>query len=448
MKLSVIATAAGVIALSAAVLSAGPAQAERVKFEYWYGLGGYLGKVVQQTCDRFNAAQDKYEIVCVGQDGYALAVQNTIAAFRAGKHPTIVQAYDAGTADLMMSGEFYPVQKMMADFNIPIDWSNYFPGISNYYASSKGELFSMPFNSSTAVMYYNIADLKAAGVSEPPATWEEFEGDLKKLKASGKACPFAYAPSSWVDLEQFSMAHNVPVASNNNGYDGLDTRLLFNTTIHVKHMENLKRWMDEGLLQIRTSQGGLNARDSFAQGECSFYFGSIASHATVHSVAKPELKWDVAMLPVYAGTERHNTVVGGASLWVLSKKTEAEYRGAAAYLSFLATPESERFWCENTGYIPVTRTGFKKLMDEGFYAKPPYKGREVAIESLTYTDPGPLTRGIRLGAFTQIRKEWTNEIEAAFAGKKTVKQALDDAAARGDTALAKFARLYKGKSLP
>lgn len=443
MRLPTIAAAAGVVALAA-----GPASADPIKFEYWYGLSGHLGEVVQQTCSRFNESQSEFEIVCVGQDGYAQAVQNSIAAFRAGKHPTIVQAYDAGTADLMMSGEFYPVQQMMADFDIAIDWDNYFPGISNYYASSKGELFSMPFNSSTAVMYYNIADLKKAGVDTPPATWEEFGADLEKLKASGKECPFAYAPSSWVDLEQFSMAHNVPIATNNNGYDGLDSELVFNTTVHVQHMENLKRWMDDGLLQIRTSQGGLNARDSFAQGECSFYFGSIASHATVHSVATQDLDWSVAMLPVYEGYARHNTVVGGASLWVLSKKSEAEYRGAAAYLSFLATPESERFWSSNTGYIPVTKSGFKELKESGFYDNAPYKGREVAIESLTYTEPGPLTRGIRLGGFIQIRKEWTGEIEAAFAGKKTIKEALDAAAERGNAAITKFARLYKGKSLP
>lgn len=443
MRLPMIAAAAGFAALAAS-----PASADPIKFEYWYGLSGHLGEVVQQTCSRFNESQSEFEIVCVGQDGYAQAVQNSIAAFRAGKHPTIVQAYDAGTADLMMSGEFYPVQQMMADFNIAIDWDNYFPGISNYYASSKGELFSMPFNSSTAVMYYNIADLKKAGVDTPPATWEEFGADLEKLKASGKACPFAYAPDSWIDLEQFSMAHNVPIATNNNGYDGLDSELVFNTTIHVKHMENLKRWMEDGLLQIRTSQGGLNSRDSFAQGECSFYFGSIASHATVHSVAKPDLEWSVAMLPIYEGYERHNTVVGGASLWVLSKKTEAEYRGAAAYLSFLATPESERFWSSNTGYIPVTKTGFKNLKDSGFYDNPPYKGREIAIESLTYTEPGPLTRGIRLGGFIQVRKEWNGEVQAAFAGKKTMQEALDSAVERGNAAITKFARLYKGKSLP
>lgn len=435
---------------AAALALALPAAAQdRTQFEYWYGLSGQLGRVIVQTCERFNESQSDYEIVCVGQEGYANAVQNTIAAFRAGQHPTLVQAYDAGTADLMMSGEFYPVQQMMADFGIEIDWSNYFPGIANYYAASSGELFSMPFNSSTPVLYYNEDHYEAAGIEAPPATWEEFETTLNTLAESGQACPYAYAPSTWVDLEQFSMAHNVPIATNNNGYDGLDSELVFNTTLHVQHMENVQSWLDEGLLQLRTNQSGVNSRDSFATGECTHYIGSIASHQAVTDIASEAgMAWDVTMIPIYEGTERTNTVVGGASLWVLSGKSEEEYRGAAAYLQFLATPESERFWSANTGYIPVTRTGFEQLKDEGFYEAEPYAGREIALESLTYTEPTDLTRGIRLGGFIQIRSEWVSEVEAALAGQKSMQEALDTAVERGNTVLERFERTYRGKELP
>jgi len=445
MKLPVLSTS---VLAFAALTGAAMASGEKIKFDYWYGLSGQLGEAVAGTCDRFNASQDQYEISCVGQDGYANAVQNTIAAFRAKQHPTVVQAYDAGTADLMMSGEFYPVSKMMADFNIDIDWNDYFPGIANYYASSTGELFSMPFNSSTPVMYFNTAELKAAGLDTPPATWEEFEAALVALKASGKDCAYGYAPDSWIDLEQFSMAHGVPIATNNNGYDGLDSEYVYNTTLHVKHMENIKRWYDDGLLEIRTSQGGLNARDSFAQGECSFYLGSIASHATVGKLVDGAFEWDVAMIPVFEGTERKNTVVGGASLWVLSGKSDDEYRGAAEYLKFLATVESEEWWSANTGYIPVTKSGFDALNAKGFYDNPPYKGREVAIQSLTYTEPGPLTRGIRLGGFIQARSEWVNEVQAALQGTKTMQEALDTSVSRSNDVLDKFARTYRGKQLP
>jgi len=444
MKLGFINVTAIAVAFSAPAAFA----QEKVKFEYWYGLSGQLGDAIEQTCDRFNASQGQYEIVCIGQNGYANAVQNSIAAFRANQHPTVIQAYDAGTADLMMSGEFYPVHQMMADFGIEIDWDDYFPGIANYYASSTGELFSMPFNSSTPMLYINREHYAAAGIEDFPETWEQFEANLRTLKDADQACAYAYAPSSWIDLEQFSMAHGAPIASNNNGYDGLNSEYLYNTTVHVQHMENIKRWLDEDLLEIRTTQGGLNARDSFSQGECSHYFGSIASHQTVTNLVDGKFEWDVTMIPVYEGTERRNTVVGGASLWVLSGKSDEEYRGAAEYLRFLATPESEEFWSTITGYIPVTQTGFNLMMAKGFYEDAPFKGRELALQSLTYTEPGPLTRGIRLGGFIQARSEWTNEVQAALQGDKTMQEALDTAVERSNAILDKFARTYRGKELP
>ena len=424
------------------------ASAEKVKFEYWYGLSGDLGETLKETCNRFNASQEAYEAVCVGYDGYELVVQSAIAAFRAGKAPSLLQSFDAGTADLMMSGEFYPVTQMMKDFNIEIDWANYFPGIANYYSSSKGELFSMPFNSSTAVMYYNVADLEAVGM-KAPETWEQFEATLKALKAKNpERCSYGYEPSVWIDLEQFSSMHNVPVATNDNGYTGLDTQLVYNTTLHVKHMENIKRWLDEGLSTLQTAAAGMNSQDAFAQNICSFYFGSIASHSSVHLKAVEGLTWDVSMIPVYEGTERHNSVVGGASLWVLSGKSEDEYRGVAEYLKFLATPESEKWWVSNTGYIPVTQAAFKQLTDEGFYTAAPYKGREVALKSLTYTVPGPLNKGFRLGSMIQLRAEWLSEVQAALAGDKTMAEALNTAAERGNVILAKFAKTYADKTLP
>ncbi len=437
------------LATVAAILlaTAGTASADKIKFDYWYGLTGDLGEVVLETCNRFNASQEQYEAVCVGQDGYEKAVQNAIAAFRAGKHPTILQSFDAGTADLMLSGEFYPVTKLMADTGVTVDWSDYFPAIANYYSAKSGEFFSMPWNSSTPVYYWNKDQFAKAGLTEAPTTWEGMEAAFVKLKDSGQACSLAYAPSSWIDLEQFSMVHNVPVASNNNGYDGLDTELLYNTTLHVKHMENIQRWMAEGYAMLRTQAAGKTARDSFVEGECAVFFSSIADHNTIHKL-KPAFGWDVQIIPTYEGVERKNSVVGGASLWVLSGKTDDEYKAAAAYLAFLATTPEQKFLLENTGYIPVTKSTYEALKAEGFYSKEPFINRDIAMKSLTWSEPTELTRGIRLGSMIQIRAEWTAEVEAALAGQKPMKEALDTAVTRGNDLLARFAQTYEGKSFP
>lgn len=436
------------LAALALAFCATTASADKIKFDYWYGLSGDLGAVLAQTCDRFNAAQDKYEAVCTGYDGYELVVQSAIAAFRAGKAPALLQSFDAGTADLMMSGQFYAVTQMMKDFKIDINWDDYFPGIADYYSSSKGEMFSMPFNSSTAVMYYNADDLAAAGVAVP-TNWDEFDATLKALKAKNPSkCAYGYEPQVWVDLEQYSAINNIPVATNNNGYEGLDTKLVFNTTAAVKHMEDIKGWLDAGLAEMKVSAGGMNSQEAFAQNICSFFFGSIANHSSLNLKHAENLHWDVAMIPTEKGSERHNSVVGGASLWVLAGKSEDEYRGVAEYLKFISTPESIKFWVSNTGYIPVTKSAFDKLTTDGFYAAPPFKGREVAIQSLTATEPGPLNRGFRLGSMIQIRAEWLSEVQSALAGNETVQQAYDNAVERGNALLDKFAKTYAGKTLP
>lgn len=439
---------AGVVAL---VVSASAAQAERQRFDFWFGNSGDIAKRVQDVCGRFNAAQQDYEVVCTSQGSYAASLQNTIAAFRAGKQPTVVQISDVGTLDLMLSGAYMPVDKLMADNGYKIDWTNYFPGISAYFATSKGEMNSMPFNNSTALLYWNKDAFQKIGKIEAPKTWEEAEADMTALKAAGYDCPLGTDVSAdevWQLMEQFSAIHDQPVATENNGYDGLDARLQFNKTKFVQYVSDLKRWYDAGLIKLKSKKAGEDYVTAFATGKCQMTLTSVGDHGTITRTAAPDMRWSVAELPVYAGTERKNSLVGGASLWVLTGKSPAEYKAAAAFLNFIAQPDSALFWSSVTGYIPTTKTGYDLMVKSGFYDKPEYRGREVAIQSLTASQPTPITRGMRLGGMLLIRNEVANSLQAIMAGQTSVQQGLDDAVVRGDAILQRFQATYRGKTLP
>ena len=155
------------------------------------------------------------------------------------------------------------------------------------------------------------------------------------------------------------------------------------------------------------------------------------------------------MLPVYKGQERHNSTIGGASLWVMAGKSPAEYEAAAAFLKYITAPKTvEEYIVDNTGYIPVTTAGQKVVEETGFYKDPKHAGREVAIASLTASPVGPLTHGIRLGNYTSIRAIVRSELEAAFTGKKDMQAAMDDAVAQGDEVLSRYAQTMRGKTLP
>lgn len=443
-RLSLLATAATALALSA-----GSASAERIKFEYWYGLTGDLGDVMAKHCQLFNESQDKYEAVCTGQGGYDKAEQNTIAAYRAKQHPTLVQIYDAGTVNFMLSGAIYPATRFAKDFAIDIDWSSYFPGIANYYATSAGEMWSFPYNSSTAVFYWNKDAWAKIGKSEAPKTWAELGEDLKALNAAGVGCGFAFDFDTWMNLEQFSATNNLPIATNDNGYGGLSAELVFNKTPFVDHMKTYKAWLDAGYAKIQTTQVGKNLAQAFADGSCASMITSIANHGTVKNTQVADLKWDVAMLPVLDAANRRNSFVGGASLWVMKGKSNEEYEAAAAFLKYVtASDTGEKFMVSNTGYIPVTTKGFELLKSEGFYADPKYAGREVAIASLTASEVGPLTRGIRLGNYTSIRAAIRSELEAAFTGQKDMQVAIDDAVKAGNDILRRYEQTFKGAALP
>lgn len=440
--------AAGVLGLA---LTSTSAYADPVKFDFWYGLSGDLSNVVQQVCANFNKSQSDYEVVCTSQTNYDTNLQNTIAAYRANKQPTLTQIYDVGTATMLLSGAVQPVYQLMADNGYKIDWDNYIPGIKSYYSSSKGDMWSMPFNSSTAVLYWNKDAFQKAGKTDAPKTWEEFAEDAKALKAAGYDCPVAIDVTnneSWEYMEQFSAIHNEPIATNNNGYDGLDAQVQFNKTKFVQMATDMKSWYDQGLMVIKNAKAGESYTAAFAGGHCQMTFSSIGDHGTIGKTAAADMHWGTAELPIYAGTERHNSLVGGASLWVMKGKSDAEYKAAAAFLNWIAQPEQALFWSTNTGYVPVTKSGFDFMTKSGFYKDPKFAGREVAIQSLSEGTPTPLTRGIRLAVMPQIRQEWGNAMQAIFAGSVTVQAGLDDAAKRSNDDLAKAAAQYKGATLP
>ena len=164
-----------------------------------------------------------------------------IAAFRAGNAPHIMQVFEVGTATMMgANGAIKPVYQLMKEAGEPFDPKAYLPAITGYYSTSKGEMLSFPFNSSSMVMWINKDELKKAGVAEIPKTWPEVFDAAKKLKAAGHdTCGFSNAWATWAHIEQFSAWHNVPIGTKANGLDGFDTELKFNSPLHVKHLQNL-----------------------------------------------------------------------------------------------------------------------------------------------------------------------------------------------------------------
>ncbi len=424
-----------VLALSAMSL-AYPANAA-TQITFWHAFSGRLGELLQEQVDKFNASQSDYEVVATNKGNYSETLNAGIAAFRAGEQPDILQVFEVGTATMMAAkGAIKPVYEVMEESGLPFDPDAYLAAVKGYYTTTDGKMLSLPYNSSTPVLYENKDAFKAAGLDPDMdlSTWEKVGDALDKLKASGSKCPFTTAWQSWVHLENLSAYHNVPFATKENGFGGTDTELTFNGPVQLKHIEAMGQWAKDGkfIYSGRRNEGGA----PFRAGECALFTESSAGYAGV----KKEAKFDFAIrpLPYWADVEGapQNTIIGGASLWVMSGKPAEEYKGVAAFLNFLSSADIQAKWHQDTGYLPITTAAYEKTKAEGYYDANP--GTDIAILQMTGKAPTPNSKGLRLGNFDQIRAIIDEELEGVWSGNKTAKEALDSAVQRGNELLRRF----------
>ncbi|MFB9949187.1 extracellular solute-binding protein [Rhizobium puerariae] len=428
---------------AAAALTAGACSAQAADIEFWYGNTGNVETAIKAQCDAFNAAQSEHRVTCVGQGSYEVGMQKAIAAYRAHNHPVLIQFFDAGTLDLMLSNAVVPVQDILPD----VKWDSYIAGARAYYETSDGKLYSQPYNSSTLLFYTNRTELEKAGITSTPTTWEEVIDAARKLKAAGHACPFVTDGDTWRVLEQFSARHGLPIASKHNGYDGLDAEYVFNTTFAAKHLANLVEWRKEGLVKINADTKAGNYTAAFNAGECAMMEGSSGSYAASAKAFEGKYEITVGLAPMYKDYPRHNTLVGGASIYVMKGHDKAEIEGAKAFLDFLRRPEQQMFFTAATGYVPVTGDVLDAIAESGEGKSPKYATAAIGIESMNQPRT-PDSRGIRLGFYVQFREVFVEETQKAFAGQQTMQAALDSAKKRGDELLRRFEQTYKGVKLP
>ena len=452
MKVFMSLCAAAVLAWPGAALGA-------TDIHFWHAMTGALGEALETQVKQFNESQKEYEIKPLRKGNYAETLTAAIAAYRQKNPPHIVQVFEVDTQTMLLSGAVYPVHELMQQNEIKIDWNDFIKPVVGYYTKD-GKLYSMPYNSSTPILYYNKDLFKKAGLADKaPTSWDEVESMAKKLVASGAKCGYSTAWPSWVLMENMHALHDQPFATKRNGFDAVEgVELLINREFGVKHIGALAGWQKD---QIYSYGGRAGAADpKFVNGDCAIY---IQSSALISGFTKSvKFDWGTGELPHWGAPYRKATsIIGGATLWVLKGKPQPEYRGVARFLEFLAKPEQQMWWHVNTGYLAISNTAVRNL-EQGYHfvknpkqytafaqltglpAMPPaaMKDKKVAPPKAERVAT-PNSSGLRLGNFVQIRDAIEAELENVFNGKKPVKQGLDDAVAKSNALLKDFAATYK-----
>lgn len=429
----------GLAALTA-ILSTSVAHAQ-TEVTWWHAMGAELGEKLEGIAQGFNETQDEYRVVPVYKGTYPETLTAAIAAFRANEQPAIVQVFEVGTGTMMAAeGAVYPVHQLMTDKGQPWDPEGFLQPVVGYYSDTEGNILSMPFNSSTPIMYYNKDIFEEAGLDPetPPTTWGELEEMSRQIIDSGAAsCGFTSGWITWVQTENFSAVHDQPFGTLENGFGGLGSEFTFNHEPMVQHWSNLKEWSDEGLFEYGGPVGGNDAPPRFYSGECAMYMNSSASRAGV-ILNSEGFEVGFAPLPYYDDVidEPKNSIIGGATLWVLNGHSDEVYQGAAEFFSYLSSPEVQADWHQFTGYLPITNAAYELGQEQGYYEENP--GSEIAIQQITRGEPTSNSKGVRFGNLTQVRDAVDSEFEAMLSGQKTAQEALDAAVERGNQILRDF----------
>ncbi|MBO0662921.1 sn-glycerol-3-phosphate ABC transporter substrate-binding protein UgpB [Jiella sp. MQZ9-1] len=430
-----------VLAGALAATTALPAFAA-TEIQWWHSMGGANGEKLEEIANEFNKSQSEYKIVPVNKGKYAESMTAAIAAFRAGQQPDILQVFEVGTGTFMAAKQaIYPVEQLMKDEGETFDPSVYLPAVTGYYETTKGKLLSFPFNSSTPILYYNKDAFKKAGLTTPPKTWADMASAATKIVKSGAAkCGFTTTWPSWMNVENLSAFNNVPLATEQNGMGGLDAKFVFaEKGLVPMHWANLAKWQKTGAYQYRGRTG--DAVPSFTSGDCAMIIESSAGRAAILKSSKFNVGF--SMMPYYASQKGapQNSIIGGASLWVMRGKPESHYKGVAKFFTFLSQPKIQAEWHQFTGYLPITKAAYELSKKEGYYKKNP--GAEIAIKEITLNKPTENSKGLRFGDYVQIRNVFQSEIEQTLNGSKTAEQAAKDAEAKGNEMLRAFQQSHE-----
>ena len=426
-----------------ALAGASPALAQ-TEIQWWHALTGANNDVVVKLAEEFNASQKDYKVVVAYKGSYPDTLNAGIAAFRAGQAPHILQVFEVGTGTMMSAkGAIKPVHEVMKEAGEKFDPTAYLPAITGYYSTAKGDMLSMPFNSSSMVMWYNKDAFKKAGLDpeKPPKTWPDTFAAAKKLKAAGyDKCGVSNAWATWANIEQFGAWHNVALSTKVNGMAGFDAVLNFNKSpAFLKHWTNLVELQKDKTYDYsgRTNTG----EGRFTSGECPIMLTSSGFFGNVKANAK--FDWANAPMPYYpeAAGAPQNSIIGGASLWVMGGKKADEYKGVAKFFTFLSNVDRQVKLHTESGYLPITKAAYEKVKASGFYKDKPYL--ETPILELNNKEPTDNSKGLRYGSLVQIRDIWSEELEAALNGQKSPQAALDAAAERGNQMLRQFERTAK-----
>ncbi len=441
-KLLVIAALLVVVALLG--VSAAAAQDEPIEIPVWIAFADYRLDWMNEVATAFEAEFPQYDIVVTGGNNYEEVFAQVAVAAEQGELPAVVQFFEAGTQDARDSGLFKSVEAAIAgreEINgIAVNFDDFIGPVRGYYTLD-GEFASMPWNTSSSIMFSNMTYLEAAGIDTPPATWSEMAAACEAIMALDEAPEYCFTfPNHGWFFEQWLAQQNGLYVNNDNGRAERATEVAFNSDAGLAILTWLNDMFDAGYLYYSGAQGG----DSWATVDQAFSTQQVAmavyssSDTTVYTQVGEDNGFEVvaSFMPYNDATGWTGNIIGGATLWLADGlETEVE-DGALTFLLYLTNTENAASWHQTTGYVAITTSANEMLDAEGWFEE--FPNQTVAAEQLAGSELTPATAGAIVGGFPSIRNVVTAAIDRVLLTDDDPATVLEEAAAEANIIIEEY----------
>lgn len=418
---------------TAAASSSGTASADgKTTITFWHSMGGVNGEALTTLVDKFNNENtDNIYVDAQYQGEYDDAINKLKSAQIGNMGADLVQIYEIGTRFMIDSGWVVPMQDLMD--RAGYDASQIEPNIAAYYTIDN-KLYSMPFNSSTPIMYYNKDMFDKAGITEIPDSLPKIDADAQALVEKGGAGEaFSFGIYGWF-FEQFLCKQGLNYVDNGNGREGACTKVEFDTNGGgEKILSQWKTMYDDGTAP-NVGKGGDSGLTDFTAGKSAITLGSTASLKQILEDVNGKFEVGTAYFPKVTDDDQGGVSIGGASLWALNNNDQAKEDAVWKFVEFLVSPESQAYWNTQTGYFPVTTAAhdedvFKQNIEQ-------YPQFQTAIDQLH--DSAPQYAGALMSVFPEARQDVESGIEDMLNNNQDPKEAVQDIAAKINKAISDY----------
>jgi len=409
--------------------------------KFWHAMAGSRIELLAGMAEEFNKTHEGITVKSEYIGSYNDTLNKTISAVKAGDAPNVFQLHDVGTRAMIDGGMIIPVGDLAAKENF--DWSDYIDVVVNYY-SVGGKLYSMPFNSSTPILYYNKTFFEKAGLdpNTPPDTWNQVREMGKKIMDAGAAeYGISWNLHSWY-FEQWHCVQGADLVDNGNGREKPATKVLITgepTKKIMKWWTDLEK--DKILLRLMTSDWALH-RKAFTSGQAAMMISS-TSDVTQMTKAFGEKGWELGtgFLPRPDDVERQGVAIGGGTLWMTADHPQEELDAAWTFLKWMSEPEQQVTWHKGTGYFAIRKSAIELLEKEGWFKE--FPNFQIAFDQLLETKPSTATQGALMGTFPAFRDAVQTAFQKVYEGKATIDEALEEAAAKVNKELEQYNQIFK-----